>query len=86
MARLDYPLQLTWMKMQYKNEDLTIHWDPSKCVHAGVCVRSLPNVYNPRERPWVKIENASSKELKAQINKCPSRALSYASNHNIDKS
>jgi uncharacterized Fe-S cluster protein YjdI len=86
MARLDYPLQLTWMKMQYKNEDLTIHWDPSKCVHAGVCVRSLPNVYNPRERPWVKIENASSKELKAQINKCPSGALSYASNHNIDKS
>ena len=86
MARLDYPLQLTWMKMQYKNEDLTIHWDPSKCVHAGVCVRSLPNVYNPRERPWVKIENASSKELKAQINKCPSGALSYASNHNRDKS
>jgi|MEHZ01.5.fsa_nt_MEHZ011538104.1_6 uncharacterized Fe-S cluster protein YjdI len=83
MARLDYPLQLTWMKMQYKNEDLTIHWDPSKCVHAGVCVRSLPNVYNPRERPWVKIENASSKELKAQINKCPSGALSYALNHNI---
>ena len=83
MARLDYPLQLTWMKMQYKNEDLTIHWDPSKCVHAGVCVRSLPNVYNPRERPWVKIENASSEELKAQINKCPSGALSYALNHNI---
>jgi uncharacterized Fe-S cluster protein YjdI len=83
MARLDYPLQLTWMKMQYKNEDLTIHWDPSKCVHAGVCVRSLPNVYNPRERPWVKIENATSEELKAQINKCPSGALSYALNHNI---
>ena len=83
MARLDYPLQLTWMKMQYKNEDLTIHWDPSKCVHAGVCVRSLPNVYNPRERPWVKIENASSEELKTQINKCPSGALSYALNHNI---
>ena len=74
------------MKTQYKNEDIIIHWDPSKCVHAGVCVRSLPNVYNPRERPWVKIENATSEELKAQINKCPSGALSYASNHNIDKS
>ena len=53
------------MKMQYKNENITIHWDQSKCIHAGVCVKSLPNVYNPKERPWVKIENASNEELKA---------------------
>ncbi|MFT6747083.1 MAG: putative Fe-S cluster protein YjdI [Glaciecola sp.] len=70
------------MKTQYKNEDLTIHWDQSKCSHAGVCVRTLPKVYNPRERPWVKIENASSEALKAQISKCPSGALSYTLNDN----
>ena len=73
------------MKAQYKNEDITIHWDQSKCIHAGVCVRSLPSVYNPKERPWVKIENASTEELKAQIDKCPSRALSYTLNNNNDK-
>ena len=73
------------MKMQYKNENITIHWDQSKCIHAGVCVRSLPNVYNPKERPWVKIENASSEELTAQIDKCPSGALSYTLNKNKDK-
>ena len=73
------------MKMQYKNENITIHWDQSKCIHAGICVRSLPNVYNPKERPWVKIENASTEELKAQIDKCPSRALSYTLNNNNDK-
>ena len=61
---------------------MTIHWDQSKCIHAGVCVRTLPNVYNPKERPWVKIENASTEELKAQINKCPSGALSYTSEQN----
>ena len=70
------------MKTQYKNEDLTIHWDQSKCSHAGVCVRTLSKVYNPRERPWVKIENASSEALKAQISKCPSGALSYTLNDN----
>ena len=70
------------MKTQYKNEDLTIHWDQIKCSHAGVCVRTLPKVYNPRERPWVKIENASSEALKAQISKCPSGALSYTLNDN----
>ena len=73
------------MKTQYKNKDITIHWDQSKCIHAGVCVRSLPNVYNPKKRPWVKIENASTEELKAQINNCPSGALSYTLNENNDK-
>ena len=55
------------MKTQYKNEEITIHWDQSKCIHAGVCVRTLPNVYNPKEQPWIKIEKASSEELKTQI-------------------
>jgi uncharacterized Fe-S cluster protein YjdI len=73
------------MIKQYKNDDLTIHWDQSKCIHAGVCVRSLPNVYNPKEKPWIKIKNASSEELKTQIDKCPSGALSYTLNNNNDK-
>lgn len=70
------------MKTEYKNEDIIIHWDQSKCIHAAVCVRSLPKVYNPKERPWVKIENASTEELKAQIDSCPSGALSYTLNDN----
>ena len=73
------------MEKQYKNKEITIHWDQSKCIHAGVCVRSLPNVYNPKERPWIKIENASSEELKTQIDRCPSGALSYTLNNNNDK-
>ena len=68
------------MKTQYKNEEMTIYWDQSKCIHAGVCVRTLPNVYNPKEQPWIKIEKASSEELKTQISKCPSGVLSYTSN------
>ena len=70
------------MKKEYKNEDITIHWEQSKCIHAGVCVRTLPQVFNPKERPWIKIENASSEELKAQITNCPSGALSYTLNEN----
>ncbi|SDU09761.1 Uncharacterized Fe-S cluster protein YjdI [Polaribacter sp. Hel1_33_78] len=73
------------MEKQYKNKEITIHWDQSKCIHAGVCVRSLPNVYNPKEQPWIKIENASSEELKTQIDRCPSGALSYTLNNKNDK-
>ncbi len=62
---------------EYQKENLTIVWDATKCTHAGVCVKTLPKVYNPKARPWIKQENASVAELKAQINKCPSGALSY---------
>ena len=62
---------------EYSNGELVIIWQPSKCTHAGVCVRTLPKVYRPRERPWVAIGNATTAELIAQIDRCPSGALSY---------
>jgi uncharacterized Fe-S cluster protein YjdI len=67
-------------KIEYSNGELTIIWTPSLCQHSGICVKTLPKVYNPAERPWIKIENASTSELIAQIEKCPSRALSYKMN------
>ena len=62
---------------EYTNGDLTVVWKPKKCIHAGICVQTLPNVYDPNAKPWIKAENASIQELKDQISKCPSGALSY---------
>ena len=67
-------------KIEYSNGELTIIWQPDLCQHSGICVKTLPQVYNPKERPWVKIENATTDELIAQINKCPSGSLSYRLN------
>jgi uncharacterized Fe-S cluster protein YjdI len=64
----------------YSNGELTIVWQPKKCIHSGVCVKTLPKVYHPAERPWIKIENATTEELKSQVDKCPSGALSYFMN------
>lgn len=61
----------------YSNGELTVVWKPGKCIHAAECVKALPNVYKPKERPWIQAENASTEDLKAQIAKCPSGALSY---------
>lgn len=52
-------------------------WQPHLCIHSGVCVRMLPEVYNLQERPWVKLENATTDRIVAQVEKCPSGALSY---------
>lgn len=63
--------------IQYKKDNFIINWKPEICQHAGICVKMLPQVYNPKDRPWVNLENASVEELKNQIDKCPSGALSY---------
>ena len=64
-------------KTEYPNGDLRVVWQPGKCAHSGVCVKMLPNVYDPKARPWIKAENATIEELKYQVDKCPSGALSY---------
>lgn len=64
-------------KVNYSNEDITIVWSPDLCTHSAECVKRLPKVYKPKERPWLTIENATTSELKEQINHCPSGALTF---------
>ena len=66
---------------EYNTDDITVIWKPKVCTHAGICVKTLPKVYNPKERPWIKQDNATAEELKDQISKCPSGALSYKIKH-----
>ena len=68
-------------KFEYSNGDITIIWQPDLCKHSGICVKTLPGVYHPKDRPWIKPENASTEELIHQVNLCPSGALSYRLNH-----
>ena len=65
------------IKKEYTNGDLTVVWKPRLCIHSEICVKTLPNVYKPKEKPWIQAENATVDELIAQIDKCPSAALSY---------
>ncbi len=68
------------MNKEYSNGEITIKWQPKVCQHAAICVKTLPQVYNPKASPWIAIENASSEELKKQISQCPSGALSFTIN------
>lgn len=63
-------------RKEYSNGEITIVWKPKLCQHSGICVKTLPKVYNPNERPWIKPDNATSTELIMQVAKCPSGALS----------
>ncbi|MEL7119253.1 MAG: (4Fe-4S)-binding protein [Bacteroidota bacterium] len=68
------------IKKEYTNGELTVVWQPAKCIHSEICVKTLPKVYDPKARPWINVDHATTEELKAQIMKCPSGALSYYMN------
>ena len=61
--------------LEYPKGKITILWQPKTCIHAGICVRTLPNVYDPKARPWIRPENATAQELIDQVAQCPSGAL-----------
>ena len=61
---------------EYTNDEITVVWQSSKCIHAANCVKHLPEVFNPREQPWIKIDNSSTEKIKETVAKCPSGALS----------
>lgn len=65
---------------EYSNGEVTIVWEPAKCIHSAVCFRSLPTVFNPQARPWVNVQAASTERLVEQVKSCPSGALSYKIN------
>lgn len=68
------------MSKEYSNGEITIKWQPKLCQHAGICVKTLPQVYKPKSKPWIQIENATTDDLKSQISNCPSGALSFHNN------
>ena len=68
------------MEKHYKNGDITVVWKPDSCIHSGLCFKGLLQVFDPRARPWVNMEGADTEAIIAQVEKCPSGALSYFRN------
>jgi len=62
---------------EYSNGEVTVIWEPGKCIHSGICVKGLPSVFRPSEKPWIKIESGSSSSIVSQVKQCPSGALSF---------
>jgi uncharacterized Fe-S cluster protein YjdI len=62
---------------EYRSDNLIVTFDPGRCIHAGECVRGLPEVFNVRERRWLRPENAPADAVAEVIQRCPSGALQY---------
>ena len=63
----------------YCNDEITVVWKPDACIHSGICYKGLAAVFDPRRKPWIIIDNATSQQIIDQVKKCPSGALSIKS-------
>ena len=68
------------IKKEYTNGEVTVVWQSGKCIHSGNCVRNNPDVFQPREKPWIKIDGSSTEKIIDTVKKCPSGSLTYYEN------
>jgi CDGSH-type Zn-finger protein/uncharacterized Fe-S cluster protein YjdI len=62
---------------EYDGEDITVSYDVKRCIHARECVRGLPAVFDPDERPWIDPDAADADALAEVITRCPTGALHF---------
>jgi uncharacterized Fe-S cluster protein YjdI/CDGSH-type Zn-finger protein len=61
----------------YTTPEITVTFDPGRCVHAAECVRGLPQVFDTSRARWIRPERAPAEEVAAVIARCPTGALHY---------
>ena len=65
---------------KYDNGEITVIWQPGICIHSAICFKGLAEVFDPRRRPWIDMSQAETARIIEQVKKCPSGALSIATN------
>lgn len=68
------------IKKEYTNGEVTVVWQSRKCIHSGICVKNNPDVFQPKEKPWIKINGSSTEKIIETVQKCPSGALTFYKN------
>lgn len=75
-------MDATDLTKEYSNCEVTIVWKNALCKHAGLCVKNNPDVFKPKEKPWINAENSTTEKIIETVKICPSGALTYYLNKN----
>lgn len=68
----------------YPAPEITVTFDPNVCIHSGVCVATLPAVFDTRRARWIHADAATAERVAQAIDRCPSGALQYYRNVESD--
>ena len=61
----------------YQNDEIEVHYDAKRCIHAKECVKSLRAVFNPEKWPWIQPGEAPADAIARTVEQCPTGALQY---------
>ena len=59
---------------RYSNGEVTVVWRPALCQHSGICARDS-RWSSIQAAPWIELQHADSPTITAQVERCPSGAL-----------
>jgi CDGSH-type Zn-finger protein/uncharacterized Fe-S cluster protein YjdI len=68
----------------YQTDAIRVHWDSSRCIHTGICLRTLPSVFDVSRRPWVDLGAAEANAVADAVARCPTGALRYDRLHGAE--
>ena len=61
----------------YETESIAVEWYPERCIHTARCIMGLPDVFDPRRRPWIVLDGHTADEIAEVVERCPTGALHY---------
>jgi len=61
----------------FSNGEITVSFEPKKCIHAENCAKGLSEVFRTTVIPWINLDNSDTDKIISQIRKCPSGALNF---------
>lgn len=59
----------------FSNNEITVTYNPHKCINAEKCAKGLSAVFRQTVIPWINLDGAPACKIMAQVKKCPSGAL-----------
>ena len=62
---------------EFEDEEIRVTWSKTRCIHAAECVRGLPAVFMPGNRPWITPERAAADRIAEVVMRCPTGALHF---------
>ncbi len=62
----------------YRGNQASVTFDVPRCIHAEVCVRGQPQVFDVSRRPWILPDAGEPKRLERVVQGCPTGALRMA--------
>ena len=65
---------------EFTNGEITVTYEPKKCINAQICANGLSDVFRTTIIPWIDLDGAATEKVIAQVKKCPSGALSFCYN------